>query len=88
MLSTYLLTSRNIHQQYPHAKSCRIRSAVDRTASLGKQLLVVCVVCTFVLYPGWAQAGTSVFACRDVDLPGADPLAHLQTAVWEWGYWS
>lgn len=56
---------------------------VDSMVSLKRQLWMVALVAAFVLYPGWAQAGLQVFACRSLD-PGADDeygLAHLQRAA-------
>lgn len=61
---------------------------VDSMVSLKRQLWMVALVAAFVLYPGWAQAGLQVFACRTLD-PGADEeygLIHLQGAVSS--YWT
>ncbi|KXZ45559.1 hypothetical protein GPECTOR_53g145 [Gonium pectorale] len=63
-----------------------VLSALDATLGLWEQLVIVLMVATFILYPGWAQTVLSVFACYRVD-DGSGPFPERQRATWRYGYW-
>ncbi|KXZ47948.1 hypothetical protein GPECTOR_31g310 [Gonium pectorale] len=60
---------------------------VDATLGLGQQLRIVGIIAVFILYPGWAQAALSVFACYRVDDGVTGPFPDRQQATWRYGYW-
>ncbi|KAG2490173.1 hypothetical protein HYH03_011303 [Edaphochlamys debaryana] len=60
----------------------------DQALSLRRQLAVVAMIAAFVLYPAWAAAGFSVFACCVIDEGGSGPLDQLEQATHRWGYWA
>ncbi|KAG2433877.1 hypothetical protein HXX76_008230 [Chlamydomonas incerta] len=75
---------------------------VDESLGLAAQCCVVLLVGVFVLYPAWAQAAFSVFACKLIDtptggggggsgdgVPGDDELLRaLEQATHAYGYWA
>ncbi|GIL69547.1 hypothetical protein Vretifemale_478 [Volvox reticuliferus] len=54
--------------------------------SLREQLGVVLMAAVFVLYPSWAHAALSTFACYPID-DGEGPFSEAQQATWQYGYW-
>ncbi|KXZ42567.1 hypothetical protein GPECTOR_134g621 [Gonium pectorale] len=65
----------------------RVLSQADATLGLSAQLWVLGVVAVFILYPGWAQAALSVFACYKIDDGKTGLYAQNQKAIWRHGYW-
>ncbi|GLI62650.1 hypothetical protein VaNZ11_005318 [Volvox africanus] len=59
---------------------------VDKAMSLREQLGVVLMAAVFILYPSWAQAALSTFACYPID-DGEGPFSEAQQATWKYGYW-
>ncbi|KXZ42662.1 hypothetical protein GPECTOR_126g518 [Gonium pectorale] len=45
------------------------------------------VIAVFILYPGWAQAALSVFACYEIDDGQTGLYPQNQKAAWRNGYW-
>ncbi|KXZ43731.1 hypothetical protein GPECTOR_82g265 [Gonium pectorale] len=60
---------------------------LDETLGLWRQLGVVGMMAVLILYPGWAQAALSVFACYRVDDGVNGPFPERQLATWRSGYW-
>ncbi|KXZ44816.1 hypothetical protein GPECTOR_62g931 [Gonium pectorale] len=65
----------------------RVLSQADATLGLNTQLWVMHVIAVFILYPGWAQAALSVFACYKIDDGKTGLYAQNQKAAWRHGYW-
>ncbi|GLC55873.1 hypothetical protein PLESTB_001038400 [Pleodorina starrii] len=59
---------------------------VDKAMSLREQLGVVLMAAVFILYPSWANAALSTFACYPID-DGKGPFPQGQQATWRHGYW-
>ncbi|KAG2486975.1 hypothetical protein HYH03_014348 [Edaphochlamys debaryana] len=59
---------------------------MDQAVSLPRQLRVVLLVATSILYPALAQVSLSTFACRALDT-GEGPYSETQQATWRYGYW-
>ncbi|GIL48625.1 hypothetical protein Vafri_5094 [Volvox africanus] len=59
---------------------------VDKAMSLREQLGVVLMAAVFILYPSWAHAALSTFACYPID-DGEGPFSEAQQATWKYGYW-
>ncbi|GLC41847.1 hypothetical protein PLESTM_001257500 [Pleodorina starrii] len=59
---------------------------VDKAMSLREQLGVVLMAAVFILYPSWANAALSTFACYPID-DGKGPFPQGQQATWRQGYW-
>ncbi|GIL69549.1 hypothetical protein Vretimale_13638 [Volvox reticuliferus] len=59
---------------------------VDKAMNLREQLGVVLMAAVFVLYPSWAHAALSTFACYPID-DGEGPFSEAQQATWQYGYW-
>ncbi|EFJ43308.1 hypothetical protein VOLCADRAFT_96559 [Volvox carteri f. nagariensis] len=59
---------------------------VDKAMSLVEQLGVVLMAAVFILYPSWAHAALSTFACYPID-GGEGPFPETQQAQWRHGYW-
>ncbi|KXZ45588.1 hypothetical protein GPECTOR_53g81 [Gonium pectorale] len=65
----------------------RILMRLDETLGLWQQLGILLMIAVFILYPGWAQAALSVFACYRIDDGVSGPFPERQQATWEYGYW-
>ncbi|KXZ41264.1 hypothetical protein GPECTOR_593g663 [Gonium pectorale] len=65
----------------------RVLSQADATLGLSTQLWVMGVIAVFILYPGWAQAALSVFACYKIDDGQTGLYPQNQKAAWRHGYW-
>ncbi|PNH04463.1 hypothetical protein TSOC_009381 [Tetrabaena socialis] len=61
-------------------------STVDREMRLSEQLAIVLMAAVFILYPAWASAALSTFACYRID-EGRGAFAEMQQATWQYGYW-
>ncbi|PNH06575.1 hypothetical protein TSOC_007015 [Tetrabaena socialis] len=61
-------------------------STVDREMRLSEQLAIVLMAAVFILYPAWASAALSTFACYRIDR-GGGAFAEMQQATWQYGYW-
>ncbi|KAG2500543.1 hypothetical protein HYH03_001318 [Edaphochlamys debaryana] len=60
--------------------------AMDQSMPLPRQLGVVLLLASFVLYPGLVQTSLSLFACRRLDR-GEGAYGGTQAATWGQGYW-
>ncbi|KXZ45744.1 hypothetical protein GPECTOR_51g730 [Gonium pectorale] len=60
---------------------------LDETLSLKQQMGTVVMIAVFILYPGWAQASLSIFACYLIDDGTTGPFPERQQATWKYGYW-
>ncbi|KAG2448430.1 hypothetical protein HYH02_006322 [Chlamydomonas schloesseri] len=69
-----------------HGGRTSLFQRMDAALSLGKQLAVLLLIAVFIMYPGWANASLSIFACYIVD-DGAGSYADRQKATAPWGYW-
>ncbi|KXZ43648.1 hypothetical protein GPECTOR_84g324 [Gonium pectorale] len=65
----------------------RVLSQTDATLGLPTQLWMLGVIAVFILYPGWAQAALSVFACYKIDDGQTGFYPQNQKATWRHGYW-
>ncbi|KXZ43360.1 hypothetical protein GPECTOR_93g630 [Gonium pectorale] len=61
--------------------------AVDSTLDLITQLRLLVMIAIFILYPGWAQAALSVFACSKIDTETTGHQSPFEKAAWRHGYW-
>ncbi|KXZ50639.1 hypothetical protein GPECTOR_15g323 [Gonium pectorale] len=59
---------------------------VDQKLGLREQLGVVLMAAVFILYPSWAHAALSTFACYRID-DGSGDFPSAQRATWLYGYW-
>ncbi|KXZ43646.1 hypothetical protein GPECTOR_84g322 [Gonium pectorale] len=65
----------------------RVLSQADATLGLRTQLRVLGIIAVFILYPSWAQAALSVFACYKIDDGKTGLYPQNQKAAWRNGYW-
>ncbi|KXZ45877.1 hypothetical protein GPECTOR_49g461 [Gonium pectorale] len=65
----------------------KVLSKADTTLGLNTQLWLLGVIAVFILYPGWAQAALSVFACYKIDDGKTGNFPQNQKATWQHGYW-
>ncbi|KXZ42565.1 hypothetical protein GPECTOR_134g619 [Gonium pectorale] len=65
----------------------KILIRLDETLGLRQQLGIMLMIAIFILYPGWAQASLSVFACYHIDDGVTGPFPQKQKATWAYGYW-
>ncbi|KXZ44817.1 hypothetical protein GPECTOR_62g932 [Gonium pectorale] len=64
-----------------------VLAQADATLGLRSQLWVLGVIAVFILYPAWAQAALSVFACYKIDDGRTGPFPQNHKAAWLHGYW-
>ncbi|KXZ48022.1 hypothetical protein GPECTOR_31g386 [Gonium pectorale] len=64
-----------------------ILTRLDETIGLAQQMGIVFMLAVSILYPGWAQAALSVFACYLLDDGESGPFPERQQATWPYGYW-
>ncbi|KXZ42423.1 hypothetical protein GPECTOR_148g20 [Gonium pectorale] len=64
-----------------------VLAQADATLGLRSQLWVLGVIAVFILYPAWAQAALSVFACYKIDDGQTGPFPQNHKAAWRHGYW-
>ncbi|KXZ44498.1 hypothetical protein GPECTOR_66g226 [Gonium pectorale] len=69
------------------SKFHQVLSQADATLGLSTQLWVLGVIAVFILYPAWAQAALSVFACYEIDDGQTGLYPQNQKASWRHGYW-
>ncbi|KAG2486979.1 hypothetical protein HYH03_014352 [Edaphochlamys debaryana] len=81
-LQTLQTGAKTITQVRPSAAIVHL----DQGISLPRQLRVVLLVATSILYPALAQVSLSTFACRKLDT-GEGPYPETQLATWGYGYW-
>ncbi|KAG2424066.1 hypothetical protein HYH02_015245 [Chlamydomonas schloesseri] len=67
-------------------KGTSVFHRMDATMKLSHQLGMLFLIGVFIMYPGWANASLSIFACYTVD-EGTGPYADRQQATAYWGYW-
>ncbi|KXZ45999.1 hypothetical protein GPECTOR_48g431 [Gonium pectorale] len=81
------LTAGRVSQAIKHSQPYRVLAQVDATLGLRMQLWITLVIAVFILYPGWAQAALSVFACYHIDDGVTGPFPDRHQAAWRHGYW-
>ncbi|KXZ43722.1 hypothetical protein GPECTOR_82g256 [Gonium pectorale] len=74
-------------ERFNNSTLTKILIRLDDTLGLWQQLGIVLMLAVFILYPGWAQAALSVFACYHIDDGTSGPFTAKQKATWSNGYW-
>ncbi|KXZ46022.1 hypothetical protein GPECTOR_48g455 [Gonium pectorale] len=81
-----LLAARALFHLVGSSRLAGTLTRMDEAMGVRQQLGMVFIIAVFILYPGWAQAALSVFACYMVD-DGSGPFPEKQKAAWRHGYW-
>ncbi|KXZ47169.1 hypothetical protein GPECTOR_37g175 [Gonium pectorale] len=84
--SKFSRIARSLSDSFNRSRLISTLVRLDEAMGVRQQLGVVFIIAVFILYPGWAQAALSVFACYLID-DRSGPFPDRQQAAWRYGYW-